>query len=98
VDTIGDDFFTLFFKNLTSGTTLPETIPSVYYSVEWGGSKKLPHLLIFSDASTVFYNTIDEEKKQSLKAFRHVIGTNPSQGIPPFEIDIEVFVRCLCPQ
>jgi oligopeptidase B len=73
VDVIGDEVYTICFKDLTNNTPYPETIPntsgSVYYhtGVEWA-----------NDSTTIFYTTLDEAKRP-FKLYHHKIGTNPAR-------------------
>jgi oligopeptidase B len=65
IDTEGDEDFTVFFKDLTTGELLSDRITNTYYSLEWA-----------ADNRTVFYNILDEARRP-YKVFRHTLG---SQG------------------
>ncbi len=67
VDLSGGEHFTIFFKDLETGTLYPEQIPDSYYSLEWA-----------NDSRTIFYTVVDEAMRP-YKLFRHTIGTNPSE-------------------
>ncbi len=65
-DTSGAETFTLRVKNLETGKLLADEIPNTYYSVVWG-----------NDDRTLLYTVLDEAKRPH-KAFRHVLGSDPS--------------------
>jgi oligopeptidase B len=58
----GDEVYTLRFKDLRSGETLPEEVPDVYYSATWA-----------SDNKTFYYTTLDHIKRPH-RLWKHVIG------------------------
>ena len=62
IDTDGSEVYTLRFKDLNTGTTLPDEIPNVYYSGGW------------TDNSHFFYATLDETKRP-YRLWRHEIGS-----------------------
>src|SRR5690348_15366560 len=64
VDYSGDEVFTVRFKDLESGTLLPDQISNTAYSFEWA-----------DDNRTVFYTVLDEARRP-YKAFRHVLGVD----------------------
>lgn len=64
VDYVGNERFTLYVKDLASGTLLDDTIPDTFYSVEWA-----------ADNRTLFYNTQDEAWRP-YKVFRHQLGSD----------------------
>ena len=51
IDTDGSEVYTLRFKDLITGKTLPVAIPNVYYSGGW------------ADNTSFFYTTLDETKR-----------------------------------
>ncbi len=63
VDTVGDERYLLRFKDLESGTLLPDEVPDTSYSTAWS-----------QDGSTVFYTTVDDAWRPD-KIWRHVLGT-----------------------
>ncbi len=66
-DTLGRRFYTLRFKNLSTGEMLPEEIANVTGNVAWANDNK-----------TIFYSKQDPVTLRSYRIFRHVLGTNPS--------------------
>ena len=79
VDLEGAEVYTIYIKDLTSGTLYPETIQhtygNVYFSVgvEWA-----------NDSQTFYYLTLDESHRAN-KLFRHILGTNPQEDVLLFE-------------
>src|SRR5215207_10470707 len=71
LDIEGGEVYTIYIKDLTSGTLYPEfivnTYSSVYYhtGVEWA-----------NDSQTLFYLTLDEAERP-YKVFRHKLGADP---------------------
>ncbi|MGD0577564.1 MAG: S9 family peptidase [Bryobacteraceae bacterium] len=83
VDTVGDEDFTIFVKDLRTGALLPDRISNTYYSLEWA-----------ADNRTFFYNVLDAARRP-FKVFRHTLGTEPANDVEVhheaderFEIDI----------
>jgi oligopeptidase B len=64
VDTVSRRKYTIHFKNLTTGETLPDAIPLTTGSAAWA-----------NDNTTVFYTQIDDTTLRPQKIFRHVLGT-----------------------
>ncbi len=64
IDTEGDEDFTVFFKDLSTGELLGDRIANTYYSLEWA-----------ADNRTVFYNVLDEARRP-YKVFRHTLGSS----------------------
>lgn len=62
VDETGDEEFTLYFKDLTSGKTLPDVIPEVAGDGEWS-----------ADSQRFLYTTEDETRRAD-KIFLHQLG------------------------
>jgi len=75
IDTEGDEDFTVFFKDLSTGELLSDRIANTYYSLEWA-----------SDNCTVFYNVLDAARRPH-KVFRHMLGRT-EQGA---DNDVEVY-------
>jgi oligopeptidase B len=65
----GGEHYTLRIKDLRSGAMLPDTIPNVYYSVEWAADNK-----------TLFYNTVDEAHRP-YRLYRHTLGSDPAEDV-----------------
>lgn len=89
VDFDGNEVYTLYVKDLVSGTYYPETIGNVLGSayerigVEWA-----------NDNRTVFYITLDATLRP-YKLFRHTIGTDPKEDVVIFEeTDEEYYLFC----
>ncbi len=61
VDTDGSEVYTLRFRDMSTGATLPVEIPNVYYSGAW------------SDNANFFYTTLDETKRP-YRLWRHQLG------------------------
>jgi len=64
VDTVSRRKYTLHFKNLATGETLPDAIINTTGSAAWANDNK-----------TVFYTQIDDTTLRPQKIFRHVLGT-----------------------
>ncbi len=62
VDCEGDEDYTIYVKNLTTGELLADEIPNTYYSLEWA-----------ADNRTFFYTILDEAKRP-YKILRHRLG------------------------
>lgn len=85
----GNEVYTLYIKDLASGTFYPETIGNLLGSayertgIEWANDNK-----------TVFYITLDVTLRPH-KLFRHVVGTHPSEDILVLEeADEEYYLFC----
>ena len=83
VDTVGDEDFTIFVKDLRTGALLPDRISNTYYSLEWA-----------ADNRTFFYNVLDATRRP-FKVFRHALGTGPADDVEVhheaderFEVDV----------
>ena len=75
IDTEGDEDFTVFFKDLSTGQVLPERITNTYYSLEWAADNK-----------TVFYNVLDAARRP-FKVFRHTLGESGNDVEVYHELD-----------
>ena len=62
IDTLSRRFYTVYFKNLKTGETLPQSIPNTSGSVAWANDNK-----------TVFYTSKNKTTLLSEKIFRHKI-------------------------
>jgi oligopeptidase B len=66
VDTVGRRFYTLHFKDMNTGTSLPDLISDVTGNMVWAADNK-----------TIFYSAQDPETLRWNRIFRHVLGTDP---------------------
>lgn len=64
IDTKGSEEYTIYFKDLTSGSLLPDTIANTSYGFAWA-----------NDNATVFYTTLDAIKRPE-RLWRHKIGSS----------------------
>jgi len=83
VDTSGDESYTLYVKDLTTGQLLPDEILNTDYSVEWT-----------NDNQTLFYNVLDESKRP-YRLYRHTLGTEAKDDGLVFEEEDETFFLSL---
>ncbi len=79
-DTVGRRQYTLRFKDLATGKTLPDHIENVDPSIAWT-----------ADSRSVLYLEKDPETLLARRVRRHVIGTDPSQDALVYEQDDESF-------
>jgi oligopeptidase B len=78
VDYDGSERFTIYVKDLTTGTLLSETIPQTSYGLNWAADNK-----------TFFYSTFDATHRPE-KVHRHVLGTSPDKDAVVFtETDMQ---------
>ncbi|WII72842.1 S9 family peptidase [Bdellovibrio sp. 22V] len=70
MDTVGRRFYTLHFKDLTTGQTLPEKIENVTGNLEWA-----------DDNETIFYTQQNPETLRWEKVFRYNIKTKQTDLI-----------------
>jgi len=85
VDTVGRRFYTLRFKDLSTGHMLADTIPDTTGNVAWA-----------NDDKTVFYTRQDPDTLRWDRIFRHTLGSDPkSDALVYREADetFSVFVR-----
>lgn len=75
VDTSGDRMYTLFFKDLTDGRMLPDSIAGTSADVAWA-----------ADSRTVFYAANDATVR-TYRVMRHVLGEPLSQDAVVFQED-----------
>jgi oligopeptidase B len=81
VDTSGSEEFTLFIKDLTTGSLLAESIPKTSPGVAWA-----------NDSRTLFYTVLDETRRPC-RLYRHLIGTNPAEDVLAyFESDASFYI------
>jgi oligopeptidase B len=82
-DTDGSEVYTLYFKDLKTGTLFPEVIKNLYYSSAWSHDNK-----------TFYYVTQDENQRPD-KFWRHTLGTPTSEDVILFEEkDSQYFISC----
>jgi oligopeptidase B len=79
-DSVGRRFFTVRFKDLTTGELLPDVIDSVTPNIAWANDNK-----------TLFYTKQDPETLRSYRVYRHVLGTDPAQDVMVYEEADETF-------
>lgn len=79
LDTDGSEEYTIRVRNLRTGQTLPDVIPSAHYSLEWA-----------ADNRTFFYSIHDEAKRPH-RIMRHRLGTDPAEDVEIFHEPDELF-------
>lgn len=81
LDTRGDEFFTVYIKDLNTGKVFeaPDVIEKTDGTVEWT-----------ADSKSFYYMTLDAIQRPD-KLFRHVLGTDRSQDIQLFHEPDEKF-------
>ncbi|PBC54329.1 S9 family peptidase [Rhodococcus sp. ACPA1] len=79
VDVVGDERYTLRFKNLVTGDLLPDEIPDTAPGATWA-----------IDHSHVFYLTVDESWRPDT-VWRHKLGTDRAQDVTVFHEPDERF-------
>lgn len=72
IDTIGDERYTLYVKDLNNDTLFKETIDNIGYSVAWTNDNK-----------TFFYTVLDDAKRP-YALYRHHLGTKPQDDMCVF--------------
>ncbi len=80
LDTVGRRFYTIRFKDLTTGETLPDTIEEVTANTAWA-----------NDNRTLFYTRQDPETLRWYRVYRHVLGTDPADDELVYEERDETF-------
>ncbi len=80
VDTVGRRFYSIHFKDLGSGNTPPDVIPSVTSNMAWA-----------SDNQTLFYTKQHPQTLRSYRVYRHQLGTDPSHDQLVYEETDETF-------
>ena len=73
VDFDGSERYSIHFKDLKSGKTLPEKIDNTYGSCEWAHDNK-----------TLFYIVLDANLRP-YRVYRHTLGTNPKHDTLVYE-------------
>ena len=80
VDTLGRRFYTIQFKNLTSGEILRDIIPSVTGNMAWANDNK-----------TLFYAKQDPNTLRSFQIYKHIIGSESKEDKLIYEEKDETF-------
>ncbi|MEY2458698.1 MAG: oligopeptidase [Acidimicrobiaceae bacterium] len=75
----GGESYTLRFKNLVTGETLPDTVEGTYYGTAWA-----------TDNATFFYTTIDDAHRP-YRLWRHRLGTASGDDVLVYEEKDERF-------
>ncbi len=68
IDLIGDESYTLRFRDLATGNELPDLIDNVAGEGEWDASSK------------VYYFVREDESKRPWQIFRHRLGSRPNEA------------------
>ncbi|MGZ6794137.1 MAG: prolyl oligopeptidase family serine peptidase [Nocardioidaceae bacterium] len=79
VDRVGDEVFTLRFRDLDSGTDLPDEVPRSYYGGAWSAD------------SSVFFYTVHDEAYRPFQVWRHTVGTPAAADVLVLEEPDERF-------
>jgi oligopeptidase B len=79
-DTVGRRFYTVHFKDLSTGAQLPDTISQVTGNLVWANDNK-----------TIFYTKQDPLTLRSYQAYRHELGTNADDDELVYEEEDETF-------
>ena len=80
VDTVGRRQYTLHFKNLSTGETLPDVLQDVTGNFAWA-----------EDGKTLFYTRQDPQTLRSNQVFRHRLGDDPADDVLIYEETDETF-------
>lgn len=78
VDTSGAEQYTIYVRDLATGTNLPDAIPNTY-TVKWAGDNK-----------TLFYITLDAAHRP-YRLWKHTLGTAPTDDVLVYEETDESF-------
>ncbi len=79
-DAQGRRIYTIRFKNLATGETLPDVIPEVTSNMTWA-----------NDNRTLFYAKQDPETLRSDRIYRHLLGTDPAEDMLVYEETDDTF-------
>ena len=79
-DAQGRRIYTIRFKNLATGETLPDVIPEVTSNMTWA-----------NDNRTLFYAKQDLDTLRSCRIYRHVLGTDPAEDVLVYEETDDTF-------
>ncbi len=81
IDTLSRRFYTIHFKNLSTGNVLEQTIPNTAGRAAWANDNK-----------TVFYTSKNKTTLLSEKIYRHKIGSDSTKDVLVYkEDDIEYY-------
>jgi oligopeptidase B len=80
VDTVGRRFYTIHFKNLTTGKVLKQAIPQVTENAAWANDNK-----------TLFYVKQHPSTLRAYQVYRHVLGTRASADVLVYEEKDETY-------
>ena len=81
IDTLSRRFYTIYFKNLSTGNILEQVVPNTTGNTAWANDNK-----------TVFYTLKNKITLLSEKIYRHKIGSDPVKDILVYkEDDIEYY-------
>jgi oligopeptidase B len=80
VDTVGRRFYTIRFKNVTTGGMLSDEIRSTTANIAWANDNK-----------TLFYTKQDPKTLRSYRIYRHTLGTDASEDRLVYEEKDETF-------
>jgi oligopeptidase B len=80
VDAVGRRIYTIYVKDLSTGTVLPDVIPDVTPNLAWA-----------EDNKTLFYTKQDPVTLRWYQVYRHVLGTDPAQDELVYEETDETF-------
>ena len=80
-DNVGRRFYTIKFKNLTTGETYPDAIPNVVGNVAWA-----------NDNQTLFYTKQDPNTLRWHQIYRHVLGADPADDVLVYEETDDTFI------
>lgn len=78
-DYLGNERYTLRFRNVETGEELAATVPDTYYSLAWA-----------SDNKTLFYTRVDEANRP-YQVWRHVVGTDAAQDVLVYQEDDDAY-------
>lgn len=73
-DTVGRRFYTVRFRDLSTGRELPDVLKDITSSLEWANDNK-----------TLFYAKQDPETLRSYQIYRHVLGTEQAADTLVYE-------------
>lgn len=80
VDTVGRRFYTIRFRNLTTGAFLPDSISDVTSNLVWA-----------EDNRTLFYTRQDPETLRWARIYRHTLGTDSAEDVLVYEEPDETY-------
>ena len=76
---MGRRFYTIRFRDLSTGEDLPDVLPDITASLAWANDNK-----------TIFYVRQDPLTLRAYRVYRHVLGTDPAKDPLVFEeTDVE---------